>query len=446
MTLDLARLGRARQLVESGRELGHPACHGLASVALCAHSLAHAIARRPLLGLGREQIERHLAVVLRHAAALPQLSLELVECALGRFGLGLRAALRAAHLGEPLGGLALAGRDFRQPLGKPRRLGGRLVGALQHSGGALAQEHDLVLGLGACVLAVAQPRLRRGQLALEFQQRQLLIVDGGFEPVHCGGDALAPHRLLLPLLAQLVLALLQLADASGRELQVERPDLVAQPLIAARLADLTRERAQLALDLEHDVVETGEIAFGGVELVERLLLALLVLGDARRLLEQEPAMTRVVRQDVVDHRTLDHRVGVAAHARVEEQVADVAQPTRGLIEEVLAHSRAEHPPGDRDLAVFGGQQPAIVLEREVDFGQAERLATRAAVEDHVFHRITAQGLGTLLAENPADGVGDVGLATAVRTDHPGDTVTEEQLGLVDERFEALDVELVEKHG
>ena len=51
---------------------------------------------------------------------------------------------------------------------------------------------------------------------------------------------------------------------------------------------LPPERLELATNLAQQVVEPGQVAVGGVELAERLLLALAVLEDARRLLD-EPA-------------------------------------------------------------------------------------------------------------------------------------------------------------
>ena len=54
--------------------------------------------------------------------------------------------------------------------------------------------------------------------------------------------------------------------------------------------------------------------------------------------------------------------------------------------------------------------------------ETARLALLGAVEDDVLHLGAAQGLGALLAQHPADGVGNVALAAAVRPDnrrHPG---------------------------
>ena len=73
-----------------------------------------------------------------------------------------------------------------------------------------------------------------------------------------------------------------------------------------------------------------------------------------------------------------------------------------------------------------------VAERQRHFGHAHRLASVGAVENHVGHFAAAQSLGRLLAEHPADGIGDVGFAAAVGADDGGDTGLEIQRGFVRE--------------
>src|SRR4029077_7759755 len=58
-----------------------------------------------------------------------------------------------------------------------------------------------------------------------------------------------------------------------------------------------------------------------------------------------------------------------------------------------------------------------------------------AVEDHVGHFAAAQALGALLAEDPADGIDDVGLAAAVRPDDGRDPRREIELRLVGKALE-----------
>ena len=85
-----------------------------------------------------------------------------------------------------------------------------------------------------------------------------------------------------------------------------------------------------------------------------------------------------------------------------------------------------------------------VDEGERDLGHAGGLAVAGAGEDDVFHLDAAEALGGLLAEDPGDGVGDVGLAAAVGADDGGDALAGElDLGAVAEGFEAEDLNFFE---
>ena len=59
------------------------------------------------------------------------------------------------------------------------------------------------------------------------------------------------------------------------------------------------------------------------------------------------------------------------------------------------------------------------------------------MENDVGHFLTAQGLGRLLAEHPADGVENVAFARAIGADDRGDSVVKFQNCFVTEGFESL---------
>ena len=100
---------------------------------------------------------------------------------------------------------------------------------------------------------------------------------------------------------------------------------------------------------------------------------------------------------------------------------------------------------DLGLAVEAGAVVDLgVDEGERDLGHAGGLAVAGAGEDDVFHLDAAEGLGGLLAENPGDGVGDVGLAAAVGADDGGDAFAGElDLGAITEGLEAEYLNLLE---
>ena len=91
---------------------------------------------------------------------------------------------------------------------------------------------------------------------------------------------------------------------------------------------LAAQRLELAADLAEQVAEPGQVALGGVELAERLLLALAVLEDAGGLLDEAAAVLGGRVQDRVELALPDDHVHLAADAGVGEQLLDVEQAAR----------------------------------------------------------------------------------------------------------------------
>ena len=129
-----------------------------------------------------------------------------------------------------------------------------------------------------------------------------------------------------------------------------------------------------------------------------------------------------------------------------QDVGDVHQTARSVVDEVLALARTVHAACDRDLGEVDGQRVIGVVEDEGDLGEADGIACRGAREDDVLHRLAAQLLGALLAQDPQDGVGDVGLAAAVGAHDHGQAGIEDHGGLIGEGFEPLQGERLQIHG
>jgi hypothetical protein len=69
---------------------------------------------------------------------------------------------------------------------------------------------------------------------------------------------------------------------------------------------------------------------------------------------------------------------------------------------------------------------------ERHFGDVHRAPGGGALEDDFFHLRAAKRPRTLLSEHPSDGVGDIRLAAAVRTDDRGYAGLEQQFGFIGE--------------
>ena len=214
----------------------------------------------------------------------------------------------------------------------------------------------------------------------------------------------------------------------------------------ARDLRLLAERAELAPNLAREVLDAREVPLHRVELPERLLLALAVLEDARRLLDEVAAILRGSAEDVVEVALRHDDVHLAAEPRVAQQLLDIQEPTRLAVDAVLGSARPKQGPRDRHLGVLDGEHTVVVVDRERDLGASERRAAGRAREDDVLHAAAAKRLGALLAHHPRQRVDDIGLAGAVRPDDARDARLELQRRRGREGLEAPERQRLEVHG
>ena len=144
---------------------------------------------------------------------------------------------------------------------------------------------------------------------------------------------------------------LQLVELMAGELGIEVLQFRGQLFVAARFARLALEGANLPLHLPHQVGHAQQVLLGVFELAQRLFLLRLVLGDPGRLLEDHPAVFRLAREDLRDVALGHDAVAGAAHPRAHEQLLDVFQPARRLVDEILAPAVPENPARHRHLVV-----------------------------------------------------------------------------------------------
>ena len=213
----------------------------------------------------------------------------------------------------------------------------------------------------------------------------------------------------------------------GEHGEVELLPLLVQRLVLLRLAGLTLERADLALHLVHDITDALKVLAGRVELSLGLASLLLVARHSRRFLDEDAPLPGLGGEDVIQTVLVHEGVSLGIDAGAGEEILDVAKPAHAFVEQVFALSGAIKAAGHAHLAPRYVETPVIV-EDETDFSQSHRLPGRRAVEDHVFHLLSAESLGALLAESPANGVRDVGLAAAVRADDAGNAGEDLDLG------------------
>ena len=292
----------------------------------------------------------------------------------------------------------------------------------------LAQPAPRLLEPGFAFVEGGAARLHARLLGFEGEMGGLLALSLGGEAVAQGGELS-----------------FEVQEPSGVDDALDPLHLLAQDAVAAGLAGLALQALELLLHLVDDVVHAEQVRLGGVELELGLAAAGLVLRDAGGLLDEGAPVGGLAGEDLADLPLLDDGVGLAAQARVHEQLVDVAQPAHAAVHEVLGFAVPVEAPAHYAL---GGAVGAVAVEArnlEVHLRHLQRLAGGAAVEDDVFHGSAAQALRALLPQNPIDGVGDVALAAAVRAHHPGDPALEAQLLLVAKALETHDLDAVQTH-
>ena len=205
------------------------------------------------------------------------------------------------------------------------------------------------------------------------------------------------------------------------------------------LLGLLAEPAGLRPELGEDVLDAGEVRLGLGELLLGLAAAALVAPDPGDLLEQRPALLGPQRERLVDHALADEQERVLGEVRRVEQVDEVAQADPLLVEQVVVLAGAVEAPAELDHVVLDRQQPVGVVEDEGDVGHALGAALLGAGPDDVL-ALADPERAALLAERPAEGVGQVALARAVGPDDRADAGPELDERPLGERLEALDAQ------
>ena len=163
-------------------------------------------------------------------------------------------------------------------------------------------------------------------------------------------------------------------------------------------------------------------------------------GDAGGFLENFAAVGRFEGEDLVDAALADVGIALSAKTGVHEQLVDVLEAGKLLVDIVFALAGAEIAAGDHDLGRLNAKAGVGIVKHERRLGVADGGALGRAAEDHVLHLRTAQRAGALLAKHPADGVGNIRFSAAVRPDDGGTVAAELQKRLVREGLEALDLQ------
>ncbi|MPM91751.1 hypothetical protein SDC9_138885 [bioreactor metagenome] len=160
-------------------------------------------------------------------------------------------------------------------------------------------------------------------------------------------------------------------------------------------------------------------------------------GNAGGLLKDLAPVCAFHGKNFIDFTLADDGVALPAKTGVHKQLVDVLEAHRAAVEIVFAFSGAVIPPGDHDLGLLHGKKAAGIVQHQGNLRIALLPALFGAAENHVFHFAAPQRAGGLLAHNPADGVGNVGLSAAVGAYDGRNVLAEGKDRFIGEGFKAL---------
>ena len=162
-----------------------------------------------------------------------------------------------------------------------------------------------------------------------------------------------------------------------------------------------------------------------------------VLGDARRLFEDLTALRTFQRKDLVNSTLANVGVSLPAQACIHQQLVDIPQTGRLAVDIVFTVTGAIITAGHHDLVSVISKGPVRIVQNQGRFRKANCCPFLGAAKDHVLHLGATEGFCALLAHNPQNGIGNIGLTGAVGAYDSRDIIAEADQGLVRERLEAL---------
>jgi hypothetical protein len=228
------------------------------------------------------------------------------------------------------------------------------------------------------------------------------------------------------------------APAGEERARLRNTDLGGDEAVAFGGAGLAFQRGGAGVLVGNDLVELGEIGFGGAEFPLGVFPPDVQPGDTGGFLQHGAAVGGLGGDDRADLALADERGGVRAGRGVGEEQADVLCADVAAVDAVGGAGAALDPADD--LALVSRD-----LCKDRDFGEVARRAGRGAGEDDVFHAGAAQGFRAGLAHRPAEGFEEVGFAAAIGADDAGEAGFDAEIGGVYETLEAGDAEALDLH-
>ena len=312
-----------------------------------------------------------------------------------------------------------------------------LCGGTQHGDGAV------VLACIALQGADLAADLLGGHIVIAHFLAQCLSGGVGGLQSGLGSELLLLGTLHIGLQLELCgLEILQLLQPHGN---FQYTQLIAENKILLGNLCLLAQRLYLQLQLGDLIVDAHQVLLCALQLTLGLLLAMAELGDTGGLFKNLAALAGLDGQDLVDLTLSDDGIALTTHAGVHEQLVHILEAHHLLIDVILRLTAAVIAAGHRHLCLVTGEDVLGVVHHQRNLSKAHLITGLRTAENHVLHLGTAELAAALLAHDPADGIGDVGLTRAVGAHNGGNVRTECQCRLIGKGFKSLYFQCFEIH-
>ncbi len=232
------------------------------------------------------------------------------------------------------------------------------------------------------------------------------------------------------------------------QVDIQPSDFFLGVAIAFGFLNLPFQRLHLTADFRQNIGEPQHVLPGGFEFSQGFRLAGLVSGRTGRLFDEPSAFFRSGFGDGADVSLLNESIGSSAHTASHEDIVNVFQPARLLVDQIGTLAGSVNAAGQHDfrkIAERFRRRSIVVDECQRDFGHVHHRDAGGAGKDDIFHGLAAKLPDTLLSHDPSEGVHHIALAAPVRADHSGYAGGKVQAGFFVKGFESGYFELFKLH-
>ena len=165
-------------------------------------------------------------------------------------------------------------------------------------------------------------------------------------------------------------------------------------------------------------------------LAQSFLFTALIAADTGHFFKNDPTLLWLAVQDAVHPVLADDSHRILANTRISKQKMNVFQTARPLVNKEFTFAGAENPPCYDDFRKFDIELMIAIVKIQGYFCRSLGTPFFRTGKNNVLRLLTAQLADILFPHDPADGIGNIALAAAVRSDDSCDSLIKCQCCLI----------------